>query len=328
MPLIIRADANSQMGTGHVMRCIALGQAWVDGGREMGGGDRPCVTFICAAIPEGLAGRLQVEGFDLIRIDAEPGSPEDVQQTVNVIRTLSSVCWLVLDGYHFDVDYQRTIRSVGLKLLFVDDYNHHSEYECDLLLNQNINAAELDYTINSAARRLLGTHYAMLRREFSPCRTRILPAQSEQPQVLVTLGGADPDNVTQTVMEALQQLEGPDLHVKVIVGPANPHFKQLKEVAARSTVNIQLCTNVQNMPELMCWAHVVISAAGSTCWELCCLGIPFITLVLAENQRGLAAGLDLRGVAACLGENPSIDQIASAVDALMKDTERRASCVK
>ncbi len=358
-PLLIRADADSRMGTGHVMRCIALGQAWkemAEGGSlkpENSGfkshpsslSSHPSVIFICATIPDPLAERVQSEGFGLIRISAEPGSAEDIRQTLeNSIRLSSDLCplssdlWIVIDGYQFGLEYQRAVRKAGCKLLLIDDYNHQSEYECDILLNQNINAAELNYKINPDARLLLGTDYAMLRHEFfqgvketfpNIGKTQQAPTQSVPSignNILVTLGGADPDNVTLKVIKALQQIDLPQMYIKVIVGPANPHLEALKNSASHSTFDFRLLTDVRDMSGLMHWSDLAVSAAGSTCWELCCLGVPFVTLVLAENQVGLAEGLSERGVAICLGENPSVSQIAATVQTLAKSAGYRADC--
>lgn len=330
--LFIRADASSKIGTGHIMRCIALGQAWADAGRHKGeirdqGSEvgtlkrsdcqsqaasltpAPSVVFICAEIPGALADRLESEGFELIRIDAEPGTPDDLTQTLNVVSLQSAIenrqskitnPWLVLDGYHFDLYYQRGLRTAGCKLLLIDDYNHLPEYECDILLNQNIGAEELEYRINSGAKQLLGTKYVLLRREFRALEKKDPVFPSLGKNVLVTLGGADPDNMTLKVIEALQQLDYLDLHVKIIVGSANPNLDSLQRAVDLSALDFQLLTNVEDMPSLMTWADLAVSAAGSTCWELCCAGVPFVTLVLAENQQGIAEGLRRRDVAQSL----------------------------
>jgi len=233
MPLIIRADASSRIGTGHVMRCIALGQAWME--RAEGGDLKPEVVFICSEISDVLAERLKSEEFSLVHIDAEPGSSEDVQQTLDILSGLPlpvvdavaiapaslrvrshpssfSSFWLVLDGYRFNTDYHRALRQTGRRLLLIDDCNHLSEYECDILLNQNINAAELNYTINPEARLLLGTDYILLRREFFQGLEksgRKVP-RSGKINLLITMGGADPDNVTLKVIEALKETDLPD----------------------------------------------------------------------------------------------------------------------
>ena len=338
--LIIRADANSRIGTGHIMRCIALGQAWVDADQSSGVRDQKSeirnqmsvcspasVKFICAEIPDALADRIKSVGFELISINAEPGSSDDLKKTLEAVHSLTSdprPLWVVLDGYHFGIDYQRGIRSGGCRLLLIDDYNHLPGYECDILLNQNINAVDLDYHTNSEAKRLLGTAYALLRREFRNVDTRpplCFPEFGRK--ILVTLGGADPDNATLRVIEALKQVNIPDLQVKVVVGSANPHLASLQQAVELLPFDLRLLTDVKDMPGLMRWADLAVSAAGSTCWELCCMGVPFITLVLAENQRGLASGLHAQKIAFCAGERPSIDQIAGAVKELAGDRENR-----
>lgn len=318
--LIIRADATTRMGTGHVMRCIALGQAWLDAGRhqaEVGAQKSDVslasdlcpltsVVFICAEIPDALAERVKSEGFDLIRIDAALGSPEDLHQTLEVISSFrfqvsSFPSWLITDGYHFNLDYQRGVRAAGLKLLLIDDYNHLPEYEADILLNQNIGAEEIDYRCNPECRKLLGTRYVMLRREFRTLDKRERNFPIIGTHLLVTLGGADPDNVTQKVIGALSQLNIPDLHAKIIVGPANPYIERLRQALSSSTINGELINSVQDMPGLMDWADIAISAAGSTCWELAVLRVPFMTVILAENQEQVARELAQKMGAPCMG---------------------------
>ncbi len=313
------------------MRCIALGQAWQDAGEQKSEiRERPPVLFICAGIPETLAELIQSEGFGLIRIEAEPGTPEDIRQTLEVLSGFRShpssfSPWLVLDGYHFDLEYQRAVRKAGCKLLLIDDYNHQAEYECDILLNQNINAFDLNYKINPDARLLLGTGYSLLRREFRALEQKGRVCPSIGKNILVTLGGADPDNVTLKVIEALRLINRSDLHAEIVVGPANPHLNSLRQAVAASAVSCELISAVRDMSGLMRRADLAVSAGGSTCWELCCLGVPFMTLVLAENQRGLAEGLNRRGIAGNAGEGAQIgsQEIAARLTALLDDPAER-----
>jgi spore coat polysaccharide biosynthesis predicted glycosyltransferase SpsG len=209
MPLIIRADANSRIGTGHVMRCIALGQAWMagrqrtdDGGRKsevrsQGSGVRDqeseesIVVFMTCCDNAALLQRLRDEKFTVIELT---DSAEFISTLSPDSCTLSLDSWFVLDGYQFTLEDQRAVREAGHKLLVIDDCNHLPEYECDILLNQNINAAELDYTINPEARLLLGTDYILLRREFFQSLEefkQVFPKVGKTPEagmnVLVTL---------------------------------------------------------------------------------------------------------------------------------------------
>ncbi|MFM6402863.1 MAG: PseG/SpsG family protein, partial [Planktothrix sp.] len=150
------------------------------------------------------------------------------------------------------------------------------------------------------------SRYALLRQEFWQWRgwQRTVPQVAKK--VLVTLGGADPDNVTLKVIQSLQIVEVEELEAVVVVGGSNPHYENLKMAVLDSRYPIQLQRNVTNMPELMAWADVAISAGGSTCWELAFMGLPSILLVLAENQRLAAEKLDEMTSALNLGEHQNI----------------------
>jgi UDP-2,4-diacetamido-2,4,6-trideoxy-beta-L-altropyranose hydrolase len=281
--LVVRADADSRMGTGHVMRCLALGQAWQDaGGRAL---------FLMAPSPPALKTRLLSEGMEVLALETVPGSPDDAGETAQLARSRGAD-WVVVDGYHFGADYQRLIKDCGLRLLCIDDYGHAAHYSADLVLNQNINATEELYPSREAnTRLLLGTRYVLLRREFWPWRgwRRDIPEVARK--VLVTLGGADPDNVTLKVVQALAQVKIEGLEAVVVVGAANPHLEELQAAVQDTPHRIRLEYNVTNMPELMAWADVAITAGGSTCWESAFLGLPTLLLVLAENQLNSAEQL-------------------------------------
>jgi spore coat polysaccharide biosynthesis predicted glycosyltransferase SpsG len=154
------------------------------------------------------------------------------------------------------------------------------------VLNQNLSAREELYASRAPhTRLLLGTKFALLRREFLNYRgwQRQIPEIARK--VLVTLGGADPDNVTGKVIEALAPL---DLEVKVVVGGSNPHLPELQEAVERmksQPANIELVVNPADMPGLMAWADLAVAAGGSTFWELAFFGIPSILFTLAENQK-------------------------------------------
>ena len=296
--LLIRADASVSIGTGHIMRMIALGQAWQAQGGE--------VHFLCAEITSALEERLASEGFQLSRISAVLGSKEDLGQTTHLItETLQADIQnarVVLDGYHFGADYQLGIKAAGFKLLVVDDYGHADFYHADWVLNQNISAREELYAKRSPdTNLLLGPKFVMLRKEFlakKGWQREIAPVAKK---IFVTLGGSDPDNVTLKVIQALIDL---DLHVKVVVGGSNPHLREIESFLHSqkdSTALIEVIVNATNMPELMAWADVAVAAAGSTSWELAFMGLPNLVFILADNQVEIAEGLAAQQVAISIG---------------------------
>ncbi|MEH2106285.1 UDP-2,4-diacetamido-2,4,6-trideoxy-beta-L-altropyranose hydrolase [Nostoc sp.] len=302
MKLFIRADASTQIGTGHVMRCLALAQAWQDAGGQ--------AIFVMATEAANLKTRLKSEGMEVIHLPIQLGSTEDAEETAKLARQFNA-SWVVVDGYYFGAKYQEIIKEFKLKLLFIDDYGHAKQYHADIILNQNIHADEGLYINRQPyTQLLLGTSYSLLRREFWHWRgwQRSLPPIAKK--LLVTLGGADPDNVTFKVIQGLQEVEG--LEVVVVVGGSNPHYEQLRSASQKLQFPIRLERNVTNMPDLMAWADVAIAAAGSTSWELAFMGLPSIVLILADNQQDTAEKLANINVAVNLGWYQDISEVEIA----------------
>jgi spore coat polysaccharide biosynthesis predicted glycosyltransferase SpsG len=110
----------------------------------------------------------------------------------------------VVDGYHFTGEYQKAVKQEGLSLLVVDDFGHAEHYWADVVLNQDMNAEECLYRSREPyTRLLLGPEYVCLRREFR--RLPRVPRQSNGAacKLLVTLGGSDPGNVSELVIQSL-----------------------------------------------------------------------------------------------------------------------------
>ncbi len=318
--LLIRADSAARIGTGHIMRCIALAQAWQGAGGK--------VAFLSYCESEILRQRIREQGFDFIPIERPHPDPGDMEKTLHLLAqyklNISSV-WVALDGYHFTPGYQKTVRDKGYKLLIIDDYNHLSDYHADILLNQNINARELDYSCDEDTIKLLGCKYTLLRREFLNCKYRKLETPDKVRNILVTLGGADSDNVTLKVIKALNMIGDSDLDVKIVIGPANQHIKSLKKELAFSLFSYELLSSVKDMTRLMVWADATVSAGGSTCWELAFMGVPTVILILAENQTGISAGLAEKKVATDIGWHNNItpEGLTHALNEFLEDYPKR-----
>lgn len=323
MNLLIRADASAVIGSGHVMRCLALAQAWQGQGGH--------TIFAIAMEAPALEARLKSEGVELLNLSTRIGSLEDARQTIDLAKKVQAI-WIVVDGYHFGAEYQRCIKESGLKLLVIDDFGHVKSYNADLVLNQDLCAEEILYRNRAPfTRLLLGPRYALIRHEFSKWRewNREIPDVGRK--ILVTMGGGDLDNVTVKVIQSLQNVDVDGLEAVVVVGGTNPHNEELRVAVQSSCVHIRLEQNVTNMPELMNWADVVVSAGGSTCWELSLMGLPALILILADNQRENTRLLHLAGAVISLGWHREVacERIASALEGLCKEKDQRAklSCV-
>jgi UDP-2,4-diacetamido-2,4,6-trideoxy-beta-L-altropyranose hydrolase len=314
--LLIRADASIAMGTGHAMRCLALAQAWQDAGGR--------AVFAMAEGTPAIQERLVAEGCEVVSISSAAGTAEDASQTIAIGRDQKAE-WIAVDGYHFAADYQRALKAAGFKILFLDDYGHSQHYSADLVLNQNVCArAERYGDREPQTRLLLGPKYCLLRREFGVWRNWKREVSPACHHLLVMMGGSDPENLTARVIQASAGLE--DVETTVVIGGSNPHFVMLQNLAARSGQKITLRRDVSNTAEPMAAADVAISAAGSTCWELCLLGLPALLVDVADNQSELARELDRRGCAVHVGDQTvSVEKIAEHLKRLVGSRELRQS---
>ena len=318
MNLLIRTDASVAMGTGDVMRCLALAKAWQDAG---GHG-----LFAMSETTPAVVGMLRMMGVDVVSISARAGTDEDSGQTVALAREQRAEL-VVVDGYEFGADFQRSLKMGGLSVLFLDDNGHAGSYSADLVLNQNLHAGESMYEGREPyTRLLLGTTYSLLRREFGAWKTwrREIPETGRK--LLVTFGGSDPGNFTEIVMQSVRQVKIPGLETVVVVGASNPHSASLEKIASGPDRAVRLETNVSDMAKLMAWADLAVSAAGTTCLEMCLLGLPAIVVAVAENQRAAAQELEKRNCVIQLdAQSFCPEKVAESIERLLRDRETRLS---
>lgn len=321
--LLIRADANAAIGTGHIMRMTALAQAWRKAGGE--------TVFICARATSDLEKKIEDGGFSIEKLSVVPGSQDDLEATCALVSrhsTDSAAVPVVLDGYHFGAGFQHALKAYGCRVLVIDDYGHADFYHADFVLNQNISAREEMYSRReSGTRLLLGPGFALLRGEFSSLSDREPRMPNEASRVLVTLGGVDSGNATKKVIEAFA---GSNFEIKVAVGGGNPHLPSLRQAAADATragAIVELVVNSSDMPALMGWADMAIAAGGSTCWELAFVGLPSLLIVLADNQEQNARELERQGFGSCLGWDTELEprSVRAAAEHLAGDRCLRAS---
>jgi UDP-2,4-diacetamido-2,4,6-trideoxy-beta-L-altropyranose hydrolase len=319
--LVIRADAGVAMGTGHVMRCLALAQAWRDGGGD--------VAFAMGESTPAISRRVRGEGFEIALLDCNAGSIDDTNELA-AIADEHSATWIVVDGYQFDSAYQSRIKASGYNLVWVDDMGACAPYTADIVLNQNAYAGpELYRDREPGTVLLLGSRYALLRKEFLRCRSWQRDFAPRAKHVLITMGGSDPDNASARIVEALCE-SGLNIKATLVIGGANPQAQILRKLASQSNPEIRVQTDVRSMAELMAGADLAISAAGGTCYELALLRVPMLLVALAENQIPTARSLAARGAAIDGGEFQAFDphSFIQTLRTLVADYDLRCSLAR
>jgi len=313
--MCIRADASAEIGTGHVMRCLALAQAWQDAGGT--------AIFALAESTPAILARLTAEGFEAIGIRACRGSSEDAQSTLELSRS-HNVDLIVLDGYAFGSEYQRRMKA-SASLLVVDDNGETGQFHSDFLLNQNLHACDTMYMGQGPnAKLLLGPKFALMRREFTKWRgwSREIPFIARR--LLITMGGTDPQDITPRILEAVPLVKIKNLEVRIAVSGSNPRISELITACKQSKCTARVEVD-SSMPVLMAWADLAVAAAGSTCWEMCMFGLPAMLIDVADNQRRIGETLASCEVSVHLGNasGVSAEAIAAQVERLLRSQERR-----
>ena len=336
MKIAFRTDASQQIGTGHVMRCLTLADALQEAGAQC--------HFICREHPGNLIGLIRQRGFLVSvlpltvesvvtnerRVETQPNYAAwlganwhiDAAQTkVGVGET--AVDWLIVDHYALDIRWEQMLRPACLHLMVIDDLADRS-HDCDLLLDQNLGRDEGDYDqfVPKSCTLLMGPHYALLRPEFAALREESLRRRAipQFKHLLITMGGVDQDDATSKVLEALKECPLPaDLNITVVMGQHAPWLEQVKYVSAQMPLPTEIKCNVENMAQVMAYSDLAIGAAGSTSWERCCLGLPSMIGVLADNQTFIADALQAAGAAKTFVVNEEMTTLRAVIAELADD---------
>lgn len=297
--VLIRADASSRIGTGHIMRCLVLAE-------ELRENDYK-VTFLTKPLEGNLNQKIIDNGFPVISIESSAAVMEIKEVSALIKEKNASL--IVFDHYNIDHLYERQVKEdTGVKILSLDDT--YEKHRCDILLNQNIYADAKKYLglVPEHCKLLCGLEYALIRKEFKSIQKRArLDIDPENVNILVTMGGADPDNVTIRVMRSLDAMEDANPVVTVVLGAANPRIEEIRLFADTAKHAFNVIVNTSNMAELMNWADFAVTAGGATTIELMYMQVPSFIIVLAPNQRLIAKSMQKRGAGFSLGDSDAFD---------------------
>lgn len=316
--ICFRVDASFQIGTGHVMRCLALACAL----REK----KAKCHFICREHKGHLIDTILQYGFEVssfgnstnqniannkikyenLEYSEWLGSDwkTDANETASVLRKLKPD-WLITDHYSIDSIWENSLKPYYNKLMVIDDLANRS-HVCDLLLDQNYGRNKSDYKpwVNQSCTQLYGPKHALLMQEFSDLRKHSIERRKKSTlkNILITMGGVDKDNAVCKVLEVLDSVELPKSSIiTIVMGTNSLWIADVEKKANLLKYKTNIKINVDNMAKIMCESDLSIGAAGSTSWERCCLGLPTLLVTLSENQKYIAESLDLIGAGISVG---------------------------
>jgi len=277
--LLIRTDANGQIGAGHLMRCLTIAEAAKRAGLDT-------VLLTADRTAEGIlqerGQRYRVLHTDFKDMEKElPVLSETVKELITENGTESGKHMFLVDSYQITVLYmtelKKCLKNIGaIELGLLEDYGNTS-YPADVVINYNIYGTDFSYGIN-AKRALLGCSYMPLRREFS-----VQPYEIKEKvrDVLITTGGGDTYRIAEDLVRRLRKMSGIRLHV--VCGKFSESRTALLSMEKEGE-NLNVYSDVKNIWELMAGCDAAVSAAGTTLYELCAIGVPTVCFSFADNQ--------------------------------------------
>ncbi len=234
---------------------------------------------------------------------------------------LSADCdLLVVDHYGRDAAFESACRDWVRRILVIDDLADR-RHDCDFLLDQTAGREADDYRplVPSHSRLLLGSLHALLKPRFAELREESLRRRRERPgleRILVSVGLMDHANLTEIALRGIERA-GLDVAVDVVLGGRAPHLDAVRAAAERLGPRVTVTTDADDMAERLARADLAVGSAGTTSWERCCLGVPALVAVCADNQEKIAEELVAAGAVDLLGRDASISP-ESVADALVR----------
>lgn len=302
MRVITRVDASSQIGTGHVMRCLQLAAILSEQGAKC--------EFVCREHEGHLMDHILSRGYEVHALTKPSinvsftselahaswlgvGWQTDAAQTRQSLGS-ERLDWLIVDHYALDYRWESALRPSCKRIIAIDDLADR-QHDCDLLLDQNYGSSAERYQglVPTNCIQCHGPEYALLKPVYAERRAHLLASNGQLRRVLIYFGGgADVANLTCLAVQAFQAPELVPVELDIVIGASYAHRSALEELVAlrsKATIHRQL----PDLADLMAMADLAIGAGGATTWERCCMGLPTVVISVAENQRPVCEALSV-----------------------------------
>jgi len=283
--IIFRADGNSRIGLGHVVRSLALA--------SMLRNDFECV-FAIQEPDDALKTQILETCHGIITLPV--CEPSEERFNYELAAYISEEEIVVLDGYSFETAYQQTIKTRGGQLVCIDDI-HAYPFVADVIINQAGGVDAANYKIAPYTKLLLGPQYALLRPPFLKAAKQNRTIPEGNLHILLNLGGADPENYTIKLAQEIAASH-PSATLEIVIGSAYKHLPELENWLQNQTnTNLHQNLNAEQMCKMMQNCAVAVTSASGVAYEYAAVGGALFILQTADNQAGLYSFLIENGVA-------------------------------
>ena len=308
--LYIRTDMNTIIATGHVMRCLSIANAAKKMGED--------TVFI---LSDKQAERfLNENGFETIVLNSDWNDKESELYELKKIVSEKNISKLLVDSYQVTFKYLFELNCIT-KVIYIDDLNAF-EYPVEMIICYCNYWDRFNYhVIDNIPRVLGGMKYVPLRPVFSNIPKKQIKSNIEN--LLLMSGGTDNYDTLKKILNVLDKKKFK--RIDVICGK---FYSKYEELCQEQSVfnNVFLHKAVSDIENYMQAADFVVSAGGTTLYELSACGTPTISFSIADNQLNNVKRFNDDDIIPYAGDvryDPVVDNVNTLINEYGNDTELR-----
>lgn len=302
--IYFRTDGNSQIASGHLVRCFSVALSCLQLGLKVcflisDEDSNDLLTRILGSHPAPSVLNDCENNFSIMRLKtaAFDHPDQELPEVLSLLTSNTTSAVYFLDSYYVTESYLQALRPL-IKIAYLDDLKLF-DYPVDLLINYDIipDTAMPAYraAYQNAGKLFLGTAYTPLRSQFQDKKACI---RKQVSHLFITTGASDPYHFC---LKFIDKIIDSAFILHILIGKFNTDKETLYRLA-RELPYLILHENVSDMASLMQTCDLAVSAAGTTLYELCALGIPTISFTIADNQLSSAQAFEEIGLIPCAGD--------------------------
>ncbi|MEP4095320.1 UDP-2,4-diacetamido-2,4,6-trideoxy-beta-L-altropyranose hydrolase [Reichenbachiella sp.] len=283
--ILIRVDANAEIGLGHFYRCISLAQM-LDNSFS--------IIFAMSDPNQELTEIIKKRGYQLIKLSKlnyrKPDDIGDEEWQFDLVGVIDDVDIVVLDGYWFRSKYQTTLRNYNVKSVIIEDEGK-GQYLADLIINHAPSLDSLDYTTDSSKTMFaLGPEYALLRSGFLSIAKEFRRSLDSINSAFVCFGGADHENLSYHYIKYL--LSHTQLKIHLIVSRTNSCWEKCQKMMKKNSDRLVVSTNLSTDDMILAMKKADFGIVPSSGILLECIAcrLPVISGYYTDNQKSIYNG--------------------------------------
>lgn len=311
--ILFRVDGYPELGLGHIMRCLSLAGRLKEKNMES--------TFLTKNYPEPIEEILN-NGHNLKVVPRGLNEEEEMNLVLKILKSLEPKA-IITDVPYASDEYLQALADRGSFLVSIDDLGSKN-FSSDIVIAGYLSCELKTYNLSPRSKLYLGVRYLILRKEFEKAHRTKRKIRKKANKILVSLGGADRENLALKVAQALNDSKK-ELEITIVQGSLYQHREKLKKFLKESKQDFFIESDVKNMAELMLSSDIAFTAGGETSYELAATGTPSINISQQQHQVINAEEEAKRGfsVNLGLGKQVSKKKILETVENLLENYELR-----